>query len=90
MCVRMCVCEDVCVWLTFGVCVCVFDFPGAIELAVYSDHFKTELDVVDIQSQRIDRFGTHTHTLPPPTHPHTLTHTLRREPRLLQPSPADL
>ena len=30
---------------------------GAIELSVFSEHFSTELDVVDIQTQRIDRFG---------------------------------
>ena len=30
---------------------------GGIELNVFSDHFKVELDVVDIQSQRVDRFG---------------------------------
>ncbi|CAI8053835.1 Ubiquitin thioesterase OTU1 [Geodia barretti] len=30
---------------------------GAIELSVLSEHYKVELDVVDIQSQRIDRFG---------------------------------
>ena len=30
---------------------------GGIELTVFSDHFKVELDVVDIQSQRVDRFG---------------------------------
>jgi len=32
--------------------------PGAIELSVFSEHYKVELDVVDIQTQRIDRFGT--------------------------------
>ena len=31
--------------------------PGGIELTVFSAHFKVELDVVDIQSQRVDRFG---------------------------------
>ncbi len=31
--------------------------PGAIELAVFSEYYRTELDVVDIQTQRIDRFG---------------------------------
>ena len=30
---------------------------GAIELTVFSEHYKVELDVVDIQTQRIDRFG---------------------------------
>ena len=30
---------------------------GGIELTVFSNHFKVELDVVDIQSQRVDRFG---------------------------------
>ena len=30
---------------------------GAIELLVFSEQFCTELDVVDVQSQRIDRFG---------------------------------
>ena len=30
---------------------------GGIELTVFSAHFKVELDVVDIQSQRVDRFG---------------------------------
>ena len=34
--------------------VCV---SGAIELLVFSEHYLTELDVVDIQTQRIDRFG---------------------------------
>ena len=32
-------------------------YAGAIELTVLSEHFKVELDVVDIQTQRIDRFG---------------------------------
>lgn len=32
-------------------------WSGAIELAVFSEHFRTELDVVDVQTQRIDRFG---------------------------------
>lgn len=31
---------------------------GAIELKVFSEHYKVELDVVDIKTQRIDRFGT--------------------------------
>ena len=31
--------------------------PGAIELKIFSEHYKVELDVVDIQTQRIDRFG---------------------------------
>lgn len=31
---------------------------GAIELKVFSEYYKIELDVVDIQTQRIDRFGT--------------------------------
>ena len=31
---------------------------GAIELSVFSEHYKVELDVVDVQTQRIDRFGT--------------------------------
>ena len=36
----------------------VISFPsGGIELTVFSAHFKVELDVVDIQSQRVDRFG---------------------------------
>ena len=30
---------------------------GDIELTVFSAHFKVELDVVDIQSQKVDRFG---------------------------------
>ena len=30
---------------------------GAIELSIFSDFFQVELDVVDIQTQRIDRFG---------------------------------
>ncbi len=30
---------------------------GAIEVSVFSEHYQTELDVVDIQTQRIDRFG---------------------------------
>ena len=30
---------------------------GGIELTVFSTHFKVEMDVVDIQSQRVDRFG---------------------------------
>lgn len=35
-------------------------FAGAIELSVFSEYYKVELDVVDVQSQRIDRFGTQT------------------------------
>ena len=27
---------------------------------MFSEHYKVELDVVDVQSQRIDRFGTQT------------------------------
>ena len=41
-------------------CVCinfVFSPSGGIELTVFSAYFKVELDVVDIQSQRVDRFG---------------------------------
>ena len=42
-------------------CVCsivsVMCSAGAIELMIFSEHFSTELDVVDIQTQRIDRFG---------------------------------
>jgi hypothetical protein len=34
-----------------------FPSQGAIELKVFSDHYKVELDVVDIQTQRVDRFG---------------------------------
>ena len=30
---------------------------GAIELPVFSEYYHIELDVVDVQSQRIDRFG---------------------------------
>ncbi len=30
---------------------------GAIELSVFSKYYKTELDVVDVQTQRVDRFG---------------------------------
>ena len=30
---------------------------GGIELIVFSEHYKVELDVVDIQTQRVDRFG---------------------------------
>ena len=30
---------------------------GAIELSVFSEHFETEIDVVDVQTQRIDKFG---------------------------------
>ena len=30
---------------------------GAIELSVFSEYYHIELDVVDVQSQRIDRFG---------------------------------
>ena len=30
---------------------------GGIELTVFSEHYKVELDVVDIQTQRVDRFG---------------------------------
>ena len=30
---------------------------GAIELSIFSEYYKTELDVVDIQTQRVDRFG---------------------------------
>ena len=39
-------------------CVLLSFLPGAIELSVFSEHYKVELDVVDIQTQRIDRFGT--------------------------------
>ena len=35
----------------------VYCTVGAIELMIFSEHFSTELDVVDIQTQRIDRFG---------------------------------
>ena len=37
--------------------VSVSPHAGGIELTVFSAHFKVELDVVDIQSQRVDRFG---------------------------------
>ena len=30
---------------------------GAIELSIFSEYYGTELDVVDIQTQRVDRFG---------------------------------
>ena len=30
---------------------------GGIELSIFSEHFKVEIAVVDIQSQRIDLFG---------------------------------
>ena len=30
---------------------------GAIELSIFSEHFKVEIAVVDIQTQRIDLFG---------------------------------
>lgn len=30
---------------------------GAIELSIFSEYYQIELDVVDVQSQRIDRFG---------------------------------
>ena len=46
--------------LTFTTCDTVVCFAGAIELSVFSEHYKVELDVVDVQSQRIDRFGTQT------------------------------
>ena len=45
---------------TSSVCDTVACFTGAIELSVFSEHYKVELDVVDVQSQRIDRFGTQT------------------------------
>ena len=35
----------------------VFLSAGAIELSVFSEYYHIELDVVDVQSQRIDRFG---------------------------------
>ena len=34
-----------------------FHYTGAIELSVFSEYYETELDVVDIQTQRIDQFG---------------------------------
>ena len=34
---------------------------GGIELTVFSEHFRVELDVVDIQTQRVDRFGENTY-----------------------------
>lgn len=46
--------------LTTSRCDTVVCFAGAIELSVFSEHYKVELDVVDVQSQRIDRFGTQT------------------------------
>ena len=42
---------------SFCVCISVFPHAGGIELTVFSAHFKVELDVVDIQSQRVERFG---------------------------------
>ena len=38
----------------------VYTRVGAIELSVFSDYYHIELDVVDVQSQRIDRFGEYT------------------------------
>ena len=35
----------------------MYMYIGAIEVSIFSDHYQTELDVVDIQTQRIDRFG---------------------------------
>lgn len=32
-------------------------YIGGIELSVFSELFQIELDVVDIQTQRIDKFG---------------------------------
>ena len=34
-----------------------FSYPGAIELSILSKHYQTEIAVVDIESERVDRFG---------------------------------
>ena len=34
-----------------------FAYPGAIELSILSKHYQTEIAVVDIESERVDRFG---------------------------------
>ena len=53
-------------------CVCA----GAIELSVLSEHYQLELDVVDVQSQRIDRFGMSiSNSFPCDIHVHTCSHT---------------
>ena len=44
-------------WIYARINLCLYLPPGGIELTVFSAHFKVELDVVDIQSQRVDRFG---------------------------------
>ena len=44
-----------CVFSSIYIHVCII--PGAIELSVFSDYYHIELGVVDVQSQRIDRFG---------------------------------
>ena len=40
-------------------CYCLYMIAclGAIELAVFSELFSMEVDVVDIQTNRIDKFG---------------------------------
>ena len=56
VCVCVCVCEREREGHCTRKCV-IFPSLGGIEVIVFSEHFKVELDVVDIQTQRVDRFG---------------------------------
>jgi ubiquitin thioesterase OTU1 len=44
--------EDYCRWIQTSQA-----WGGAIELAIFSEHYKTEIDSIDIATCRVDRFG---------------------------------
>ncbi|KAG0086918.1 hypothetical protein BGZ93_003335 [Podila epicladia] len=44
--------KDYCDWIRKDT-----SWGGAIELAIFSDHYKIEIDSIDVSTNRVDRFG---------------------------------